>query len=503
MKQILKFCVIAFALSTLLTGNTVLAQLESPCDDCITYCTYTQGGWMQTCSGGNVGCVRDLCFASVFPGGVTIGGYGGFTATWTTSVSVDLNWPNSGPSSPLDANIVNQSNTGAGTLAGQLLAATFNREYGAASCDGMVSTGGLVITSGDFQGWTVDELLAFANEYIGGNTGLLGDSLEASDITTALTAYNENFDNCYDNDGYLDFPAQGATVVIRDVNEPLPLSFCLNFTPQCNDICVIWWCAGCDPTHDFATFTSTPGCLPPYCEYEDCEPSTGVLTGFESSAQQIFADIPGDGCWWYSTVHATAPGCFCVSFDFQLPVELFGFAALAGNGQVRLEWATATETDNHSFEILRDGVKVAEIESRGSASTGADYAWIDNDVVNGTTYSYSLVAVDMNGGRSTLRIAEATPAESAGIPREYSLNQNFPNPFNPSTTISFDVPNAGHVKLAVYDLNGREVATLVNRNLDANSYTVSFDASALTSGTYFYRIEAASFTAVRKMLFLK
>lgn len=89
------------------------------------------------------------------------------------------------------------------------------------------------------------------------------------------------------------------------------------------------------------------------------------------------------------------------------------------------------------------------------------------------------------------------------IPNYYSLGQNYPNPFNPSTKIKFTLPQAGNVKLTVYDILGREIRTLVNEVRDAGVHEVSFNASSLSSGVYFYRIEAGKYTATKKMLLIK
>ncbi|MBN1633246.1 MAG: T9SS type A sorting domain-containing protein [Ignavibacteria bacterium] len=89
------------------------------------------------------------------------------------------------------------------------------------------------------------------------------------------------------------------------------------------------------------------------------------------------------------------------------------------------------------------------------------------------------------------------------IPDEYNLGQNFPNPFNPSTKIQFDLPENGFVSLKVYDMLGREVAVLVNDYESAGSYIVDFNGSRLSSGIYYYRIETGSYAEVRKMILLK
>jgi len=92
---------------------------------------------------------------------------------------------------------------------------------------------------------------------------------------------------------------------------------------------------------------------------------------------------------------------------------------------------------------------------------------------------------------------------SSEVPNVYSLSQNYPNPFNPATIISYGIPKPGNVKLIVYDLLGREVATLVNEFQQAGRYKVDFDGSKLASGMYIYRIESGSFTDSKKMLLVK
>jgi hypothetical protein len=89
------------------------------------------------------------------------------------------------------------------------------------------------------------------------------------------------------------------------------------------------------------------------------------------------------------------------------------------------------------------------------------------------------------------------------VPTIYSLAQNYPNPFNPSTKISFALPKAGNVKLVVFDLLGREIATVVNEFKTAGNHTVDFNASNLASGVYFYKMVAGDFTATKKMLLIK
>ena len=85
----------------------------------------------------------------------------------------------------------------------------------------------------------------------------------------------------------------------------------------------------------------------------------------------------------------------------------------------------------------------------------------------------------------------------------YELYQNYPNPFNPSTKIKFDIPKAGFVSLKIYDITGREIATLVNRELEASRYEVEWNGAQFASGVYFFRINAGDFVKVQKMMLIK
>jgi uncharacterized delta-60 repeat protein len=89
------------------------------------------------------------------------------------------------------------------------------------------------------------------------------------------------------------------------------------------------------------------------------------------------------------------------------------------------------------------------------------------------------------------------------IPKEFSLSQNYPNPFNPSTKINYSIPQSGLVSLIIYDVLGKEAATLVNVEKPAGSYEVNFNASRLSSGVYFYKLQAGSFVETKKMMITK
>ena len=112
---------------------------------------------------------------------------------------------------------------------------------------------------------------------------------------------------------------------------------------------------------------------------------------------------------------------------------------------------------------------------------------------NDTTFHYQDVKVDLATGIE----------EGETLPTEYKLSQNYPNPFNPTTEISYSIISSNHVTMKVYDLLGHEVIELVNKVQAIGNYTISIDASKLTSGIYFYRLQTGEFVATRKMILLK
>ena len=96
--------------------------------------------------------------------------------------------------------------------------------------------------------------------------------------------------------------------------------------------------------------------------------------------------------------------------------------------------------------------------------------------------------------------------EPVVIPKNFALLQNYPNPFNPTTMIEYQIPNVGtqnFVSLRVYDVLGREVATLMNEQKPAGTYTVQFDGSSLSSGVYFYRLQSGTYCETKKLILMK
>jgi len=191
-------------------------------------------------------------------------------------------------------------------------------------------------------------------------------------------------------------------------------------------------------------------------------------------------------------------------WDQIIPVELTSFTANVNtNGDVVLNWSTATETNNQMFEIERkaensDYVTIGYVNGYGTTTEPQEYSYVDETVETGI-YFYRLKQIDFQG---TYEYSDVIELDVKG-PSHFALGQNYPNPFNPSTQIEFRIPETGNVKLAVYNLVGEEVALLVNGQVEAGVHEVTFNADNLPSGAYFYKLQSGSKVEVKKMLLTK
>ncbi len=191
-----------------------------------------------------------------------------------------------------------------------------------------------------------------------------------------------------------------------------------------------------------------------------------------------------------------------------VPVELISFTADLINNTVKLQWKTATETNNYGFEIERNKLidksyqteweRIGFVEGNGTTTEEENYSFTDKTFEPGR-YEYRLKQIDLDGSFEYSNIIEVEFLS----PEEFSLSQNYPNPFNPSTTIEYTLPESGNVKLIVINSLGEEVATLVNKYQESGSYKFNFDARDLASGIYFYKITAGTFANTKKMILMK
>ena len=196
-----------------------------------------------------------------------------------------------------------------------------------------------------------------------------------------------------------------------------------------------------------------------------------------------------------------------VTGDDNLPVELSSFNAIDNRGNVNLTWSTATETNNRGFEVQKSTggnfFTIGFVKGQGTTTQLHSYSFTDENVPAGMT-SYRLKQLDLNGVFTYSDVVTL----NVNAPANYQLTQNYPNPFNPSTQISFAIPVDAGVKITIFNSLGQTVTQLVNNQFTSGNHTINFNASRLSSGLYFYVLQAngidgSSFTATKKMMLMK
>ncbi|GBD87460.1 hypothetical protein BMS3Abin03_01392 [bacterium BMS3Abin03] len=186
-----------------------------------------------------------------------------------------------------------------------------------------------------------------------------------------------------------------------------------------------------------------------------------------------------------------------------LPVELVSFNANVSGTIVNLQWKTATELNNSGFAVERkiddNWLQIGFVEGYGTTTKPQNYSFADQlSNISASKVYYRLKQIDFDG---TFEYSDVVDVDV--VPVEFTLNQNYPNPFNPSTKITYSLAGKTFVALKVYDAIGNEVVTLVNKEQTAGNYEIQFNALNLTSGVYFYKMNAGNFSAVKKMLLVK
>ncbi|MFN3871483.1 MAG: DUF4397 domain-containing protein [Ignavibacterium sp.] len=234
------------------------------------------------------------------------------------------------------------------------------------------------------------------------------------------------------------------------------------------------------------------------------------LTGLDGSSLSVFASgflspSGNQNGAPFGLFAALANGTVVQLVPGVVPVELSSFTASVNGSSVSLNWTTVTETNNRGFEVQRksssgDFVSVGFVNGRGTTTEIQNYTFTDSNLPVGT-YSYRLKQIDFDGSFEFSNVVEV----SVVAPKEFSLEQNFPNPFNPSTQITFNLKTDSDVTLKVFNLLGQEIATLVNGRLSAGTQQIEFRADNITSGVYFYRIDAkgidgTNFSSTKKMI---
>ena len=209
--------------------------------------------------------------------------------------------------------------------------------------------------------------------------------------------------------------------------------------------------------------------------------------------------------------NGSAPDLGAFETDTVVPVELISFSASISGKSIILAWETATELNNHGFEIQKkfsdsQFKTIAFVNGSGTTTEPKHYKYVVESTIQGKNI-FRLKQIDFSGSFSYSD--EITV--NYNIPSAFSLSQNYPNPFNPATTINFSLVKPGVVYLTVYNTLGEIVAELIKGEMkEPGSYSINFDASNLSngtqrlaSGTYLYVLKQGESVITKKMILLK
>jgi photosystem II stability/assembly factor-like uncharacterized protein len=252
--------------------------------------------------------------------------------------------------------------------------------------------------------------------------------------------------------------------------------------------------------------------------FEAISDSHYIITGgniYESvDAGQVWQNITSQTGSGFTSLHAPrnylAYGVgtlgYIVSYlDTSIvPVELVNFSAEYSNNKINLYWMTATEANNYGFEILKstdsdNWTKIGFVFGYGTTTERSDYSFTDDKVFGSKIY-YKLKQIDYDG-RFTYSKTIIVSVEN--LPLFFNLSQNFPNPFNNSTVIRYQIPKNEFITLKIFDVLGNEVKTLTEGNKVAGYYSVTFSADFLSSGIYFYKLTSGEYSSTKKLILLK
>jgi hypothetical protein len=192
-------------------------------------------------------------------------------------------------------------------------------------------------------------------------------------------------------------------------------------------------------------------------------------------------------------------------------VELTSFAASLSGSSVKLNWITATETNNAGFEILRfaqndnEWETIGFVSGFGTTTEPKSYSFTDDlsrlrDNVTTGKYKYRLKQIDYDG---TFEYSNEVEVEVNLLPKEYIIYQNYPNPFNPVTKIKFSLPKQTRLKINLYNVLGELVQTITEGLYEAGNYEAELNAQALPSGIYIYKFESSEFVQSKKVMLVK
>jgi len=169
-----------------------------------------------------------------------------------------------------------------------------------------------------------------------------------------------------------------------------------------------------------------------------------------------------------------------------------------------LAWETATETNNDRFVIYRNDVAIASVDGAGTTTEPHNYSYVDNSVVPGVTYTYVLADVDLaneetryEGNAVTVTVANDL------VEADFVVEAAYPNPFNPSITINYQLSTINYVNASIYNTQGVLVDQLINGFVEAGHHELTWNASGMPSGVYIVKMQASEFVNSQKIVLMK
>ncbi len=212
----------------------------------------------------------------------------------------------------------------------------------------------------------------------------------------------------------------------------------------------------------------------------------------------------------------SAPDSFTTVIEVAAQVVLGSPRNTTGeNRRTLFTWNPALNAESYHMQVaVTSAFAAADIKVDVMSTDTSEL--ISDTLLASTTYYWRVSGINLGGegpfssvAHYTTGVQTSVDANESVIPKEFALMQNYPNPFNPTTNISYDIPNSAYVTLRIYDVLGRLVSTLVDGIQAPNSYKMQWNPAGLSSGVYFYRIQARSqdgtknFTSVKKLVFMK
>ena len=300
----------------------------------------------------------------------------------------------------------------------------------------------------------------------------------------------------------------GITAVTTNAPEPPLLVAPANGVTDAPTNPLLAWNASPGASSYHVQISTDPGFATTVIDRSDLAVTSLSVSGLSGNTQYF---------WHVSATSSGGTSSYLTARTFTtlspLPIQLASFVAVRIGDHVQLDWSTISEIHNYGFFVqkkrlndsLFSDVPNGFIPGHGTTNEPQHYRSVDSTVSPGVWY-YRLKQMDLDGSvhySDMIRIDFYSGVSEQQIPTEFSLSQNYPDPFNPSTRIRYALPHATRVRLIVYNTLGQQVAQLVNGQQEAGYHETGLHADGLPSGVYFYRLDADSFTSVRKMLLLK